>query len=94
VAPTNERLVEDVDRLIAVLDTIIAAGGCVVPDEFIQAGRRAVRADGKWMLKHKPRKCQRIATQETWPHHPDLDAAYALLVNADHSRSRNFRNSL
>jgi hypothetical protein len=90
VAPTNERVVEDVDRILVVLDKIIAAGGCVVPDEFLRTGRRAVRADGKGMLKNKRRKRQKIATQEARPHHPDLNAAYALLVNPDHARNQTF----
>ena len=38
VAPTNEPVVEDVDRILVVLDKIIAAGGCVVPDEFFGRG--------------------------------------------------------
>jgi hypothetical protein len=88
VAPTNERVVEDVDRILVVLDKIIAAGGCVVPDEFLRTGRRAVRADGKGMLKNKRRKRQKIATQEARPHHPVLNAAYALLVNPDHARNQ------
>ena len=76
--------------MLVVLDKIIAAEGYVVPDEFLRTGRRAVRADGKGMLKNKARKRQKIATQEARPHHPDLDAAYALLVNADHARSHTF----
>jgi len=90
VAPTNERVVEDVDRILVVLDKIIAAGGCVVPDEFLRTGRRAVRAGGKEVLKNKRRKRQKIATQEAWPHHPDLNAAYALLMNPDHARNQTF----
>ena len=43
VAPSNERVIEDVDRMLVVLDKIIAAGGCVVPDEFLRTGRRAMR---------------------------------------------------
>jgi len=90
VAPTNERVVEDVDRMLVVLDKIIAAGGCVVLDEFLRTGRRAVRADGKGMLKNKPRKRQKIATQEARPHDPDLNAAYALLVKLDHAGNHTF----
>jgi hypothetical protein len=39
-------VIEKVDRMLVVLDKIIAAGGCVVPDEFLRTGRRAMRADG------------------------------------------------
>jgi hypothetical protein len=90
VAPTSERALEDVGRLIAVLGKITAAGGCVVPGIFFRTGRRAVRAGGKGMLKHKPQKRQKITTQEARPHHPDLDAAHALLVNADCARNQIF----
>ena len=69
---------------------IIATGGCVVPDEFLRTGRRAVRAGGKGMMKNKRRKRQKIATEEARPHHPGLNAAYALLENPDHARNQTF----
>ena len=62
VAPSSERVIEDVDRMLVVLDKITAAGGCVVPDEFLRTGRRAMRADGTKALGGKPRKRQRIET--------------------------------
>ena len=40
VAPSSERVMEDVDRVLVVPDKIIAAGGCVVPDEFLRTGRK------------------------------------------------------
>jgi len=46
LTPSSERVIEDVDRMLVVLDKIIAAGGCVVPGEFLRTGRRAVRAGG------------------------------------------------
>jgi hypothetical protein len=64
-----ERGIEVSDRFIAVLDTIITARGCVVPGEFLRAGRRAVCAGGKGMLKHTFRKRNEIATQEAWQKH-------------------------
>ena len=64
VAPSSERVIEDVDRMLVVLDKIIATGGCVVPDEFLQTGRRAMRADGTKALGGKARKRQRIETLE------------------------------
>ena len=87
VAPSSERVIEDVDRMLVVLDKIIAAGGCVVPDEFLRTGRRAMRADGTKALGGKARKRQRIETLEARPHHPELNGAYALLVNAEHAQS-------
>jgi hypothetical protein len=62
VAPSSERVIEDVNRMLVVLEKIIAAGGCVVPGEFLRTGRRAVRADGTKALGSKARKCQRIET--------------------------------
>jgi hypothetical protein len=87
VAPSSERVIEDVDRMLVVLGKIIAAGGCVVPDEFLRTGRRAVRADSKKALGGRFRKHQRIETLEARPHHPELGGAYALLVNAKHAQS-------
>ena len=90
VAPSSERVIEDVDRMLVVLDKIIAAGGCVVPDEFLRTGRRAMRADGTKALGGKARKRQRIETLEARPHHPELKGAYALLVDAEHAQSHTF----
>jgi hypothetical protein len=90
VAPSSERVIEDVDRMLVVLDKIIAAGGCVVPDEFLRTGRRAMRADGTKALGGKARKRQRIETLEARPHHPELKCAYALLVDAEHAQNHTF----
>ena len=62
VAPSSARVKEDVDRMLVVLDKIIAAGGCVVPGEFLLTGRRATRAGSTKALGGKARKCQRIET--------------------------------
>ena len=45
-APTSERISEHIDHLQEMLRKIIAVSGCVVPDEILRRGRRAVRADG------------------------------------------------
>jgi hypothetical protein len=54
VAPSSEQVIEDVDRMLVVLDKIIAAGGCVVPDEFLRTGRRAVRGRQKGTGRQVP----------------------------------------
>jgi hypothetical protein len=87
VAPSSERVIENADRMLVVLGKIIAAGGCVVPDEFLRTGRRAVRVDGTKALGGKARKRQRIETLEARPHHPELESAYALLVDGEHYQS-------
>jgi hypothetical protein len=43
VAPSSKRIVEDILVMGLVLDKIIAAEGCVVPDEDMRHGRRARR---------------------------------------------------
>jgi hypothetical protein len=90
VAPSSERVIEDVGRMLVVLGKIIVAGGCVVPDEFLRTGRRAVRADGTKALGGKARKRQRIGALEARPHQPELEGAYALLVDGEHAQSHTF----
>jgi hypothetical protein len=87
LAPSSEWVIEDADRMLVVLDKIIAAGGCVAPGEFLRTGRRAVRADGKKALGGRFRKHQRTEALEARPHHPELKVAYALLVDAEHAQS-------
>jgi hypothetical protein len=50
LAPSSERVIEDADRMLVVLDKIIAAGGCVVPGEFLRTGggRCARAAQRPW----------------------------------------------
>ena len=74
VAPTSERIVDDVMGLEAVLDKIIAADGAVVPDEDLRSGRRERRSDGRGECTKKVRKNQRksILTDARRPIHSDL----------------------
>lgn len=72
------------------LRKIIAVSGCVVPDEILRRGRRAVRADGKGECKGKVRRRQRVETQEAAPHHPELDGAYKLLINPEKFKKLKF----
>jgi hypothetical protein len=69
------------------MGAIIAAGGCVVPDDLLRTGRRAVRANGTKALGGRFRKHQRTETLEARPHHPELEGAYALLVGAEDAQS-------
>ena len=84
VAPCSLRVVEDVDHLPVPLGKIIAAGGCVVPDEFLRTGRRARRADGTGECAGKVRKRQRKATLVAKKR---LSEAYALLMSAESAKS-------
>ena len=74
VAPTSARIIEDIDALPGVLEKIIAANGCVVHDEFLRTGRRAVSRDGA-RLTRNARSRQRIETCRACPRHPDIEAA-------------------
>ena len=80
IAPTSERIIEDISAFPRVLGKIVAAEGCVVKDEFLRTGRRARRADGNGLLKNKPRASQRKATLKAAPLHPDCQAAYDAFV--------------
>ena len=84
VAPCSLRVVEDVDHLPVPLDKIIAAVGCVVPDEFLRTGRRARRADGTGECAGKVRKRQRKATLVAKKR---LSEAYALLMSVESAKS-------
>jgi hypothetical protein len=86
VAPSSKRIVEDILVLELVIDKIIAAEGCVVPDEDMRHGRRARAAEWKTIrpdgapLKSKPRARQRKETlMRTVPCHPDVEEARELI---------------
>jgi hypothetical protein len=53
VAPSSERVIENVDRILVVLEKIIAAGGCVVQGEFFGrgGGRCARTAQRPWAAR-------------------------------------------
>jgi hypothetical protein len=59
VAPTSERICEDIKGFERTLDRIIEANGAVVPDMNLRSGRRYVSLKGDKPLQHKPRQSQR-----------------------------------
>ena len=74
VAPSSERIVEDITALPRVLDRIIEAKGTIVPDIFFRTGRRyRSKADDR-DLERKPSRRQRIETNLPRPLHPDAVA--------------------
>jgi hypothetical protein len=83
VAPTSAQIVEDVMALPRVLQKIIDAKGCVVPDEFLRSGRRGRRADDKGDCDAKVRKRQRKATHTDLILHSDCIAAKDLMAAGD-----------
>jgi hypothetical protein len=80
VEPSSARIIQDVGGFVRVLEKIIEAKGCVVPDEFLRSGRRSLRHDGKGECKTHARTRQRKATITARPLHPDARGAYQLLV--------------
>jgi hypothetical protein len=86
VGPSSKRIVEDILVLDLVLDKIIAAEGCVVPDEDMRNGRRARAAEWTSIkpaggeLKNKARASQRKeTTMRTVSVHPDIEPEMVLL---------------
>ena len=61
MAPSSERIIDDVMALPHVL-RIVAAEGCVVADNDLRSGKRYVSVDNRKELKNKPLKRQRKAT--------------------------------
>ena len=86
-APTSGRFVEDIMKIVPVLDKIIEAKGGVVPDEFYRTGRRYRRVDDKGDCTRKPSVRQRKATLVAKPYHPELAAAYASLMDPASARA-------
>lgn len=62
VAPSSEQIIADIQGFPRVLQKIIDAKGCVVPDECLRSGRRERRADDAGDLTSRKRVRQRVAT--------------------------------
>ena len=84
VAPTAERIVEDIMDLPRVLDIIIENDGCVVRDEFLRTGRRSAglaqgargaAVQNKNNVRNRQRKDE--TTEDVY--HPDAQVAHELL---------------
>lgn len=81
--PTSACIVQDIQKFPYILDKIIEAEGCVVPDEFLRTGRRGddlnwEKRKGGGICKMKPRLRQRKDTNMSVirPIHPDCQAAF------------------
>ena len=85
VAPTSERIIEDVTcSLTRAIDAVIEARGVCVPDMNMRSGRRGRRLDGKaGELKRKQCARQQKATNKSKPVHPDNQAAYGAFTGGD-----------
>jgi hypothetical protein len=84
-SPSSQRIIEDVMNFPMVLDKIIAAEGCVVPDEILRTGRRALTGGSKGRNRTKK------ATIRAAEHHPDLDAAWQKMMDPE-AILANFQN--
>ena len=83
VAPTSERIIEDLEHLPDVVKKVIAHGGAVVPDEVLRSGRRALsEADRKKVptRKRNPSARDKISTQRAMIIHNDLQDAEGTLL--------------
>ena len=89
VAPTSDRIIEDIEHLPIVVEKIIEYEGALVPDEVIRSGRRALSDNDrekqpKKSRKRNPSKRDKIATQKGMIIHEDLvEANSRLLGNPD-----------
>ena len=88
-APTSARICEDVKAFDRVLQCIVDAKGCVVPDEALRSGRRYVKLRGAGECKLKPRQSQRKATLHLPPIHPHCQRALSMLKASDVGRMVN-----
>jgi hypothetical protein len=86
-APTSGRFVEDIMKIVPVLDEIIEAKGGGVPDEFYRTGRRCRRVDDKGDCTLKPSVRQRKATLVARPYLLELAAVYASLIDPASARA-------
>lgn len=77
VAPTSDRIVEDILGFCTVLKTIIEHNGCIVPDQNFRRGRRAYRVDGKGKMARNPQIGRRLQDGRKLIIHPDLVDAVA-----------------
>jgi hypothetical protein len=94
--PTSQRIIQDITKFESVLDRIIEAQGCVVPDVFLRTGRRGdalhddpryQKLNGKGALKNKAINRQRKATIQSVqrPIHPDCEEAFNILLAGGHN---------
>ena len=75
---SSKRIIEDIERLPRVLEKIIDAKGCVVPDENFRHGRRYLSLRGEDCKK--PRRRQRKSTNVGANFHPSLQECWEQLM--------------
>jgi hypothetical protein len=76
IAPSSQRIVDDISKLPEILKTIIKHDGAVIPDEYFRTGRRYVSCKNENKEIKKPRNSQRKSTIEQNEIHPDCIEAY------------------
>ena len=80
MAPSSERIVEDIELLPDVLNKIIDARGCVVQDEEFRGLRSGRRAEGSGQLAPKVRKHQRLSAMASCvPDIPEIAEAKKII---------------
>jgi hypothetical protein len=79
--PTSDRIMADIDDLENVLQAIIDAKGCVVPECRLRHGHRQQAHNGGRVLKRKGvTQRQRIGLMKMGPIHPDAEDALKILL--------------
>ena len=78
--PTSERIIADISDFDNVLDHIIEAKGCVVPECRLRHGHRQQAHNGGRVLKRKVTQRQRKHLMQLGPVHPDAEEALEILL--------------
>jgi hypothetical protein len=90
-SPSSERIVEDIMHFPDVLKKIVAAEGCVVPDEILRTGRRSISGGTKLTRGSKERPRSKKATLRPAEHHPDLHEVWKAMMDPE-AILANFQN--
>ncbi len=83
VAPTSDRIIEDVSKFRVVLEKIIEAKGCIVSDENFRSGKRYLKVNSEEECKVKPCKKQRKDSYSERSIHPDAELGKQLLHSSN-----------
>ena len=79
--PTSDRIIADIEDLEPVLDKIIDAKGCVVPEINLRYGHRLISHNGGRVLTRKVTQRQRKHFLQLGPVHPDAEDALRILLS-------------
>jgi hypothetical protein len=78
--PNSDRIIQDIEDFGNVLDKIIEAEGCVIPECRLRHGHRLLSHNNGRVLKHKVNNRQRKHLLKMGSIHPDAKDALAMLL--------------